>query len=189
MDGSEVHDPSTDKHILDWDESDVHHWLSSLGYSQYGEQIKGRSHPSLITVDSNNSLRLEHKIQGDSLCMLDSDGLKAFGITTIGQRLSILKSIYHLKIAHNIPFSEDDYVPPCMSPLSRHHNLLTPRVAEALSSTDVSLEKIHSTIKEQGMILPNIFVSLLLTPLSCSHSPPYIGRGQQNVDTCNEIFF
>ncbi|KAH9479494.1 Sexual differentiation protein ste4 [Psilocybe cubensis] len=112
-----VHDPAADKHILDWDESDVYQWFSSLGYSQYGEQIK------------------EHKIQGDSLCMLDSDGLKAFGITTVGQRLSILKSIYHLKIAHNIPFGEDDYIPP----------------SEAFSSADVvSLEQIHSTIKEQA---------------------------------------
>lgn len=57
----------------------------------------------------------EHKIQGDTLCMLDLDALKLFGITTIGQRLSILKSIYFLKVANDIPFSEDDYIPPCMS--------------------------------------------------------------------------
>jgi bZIP factor len=27
--------------ILDWDEDQVHRWLSSLGFSQYEAQIKG----------------------------------------------------------------------------------------------------------------------------------------------------
>ena len=29
------------KHILDWDESDVHEWFKGLGYPQYEAQIKG----------------------------------------------------------------------------------------------------------------------------------------------------
>jgi protein STE50 len=58
---------------------------------------------------------LEHKIQGDSLCELDSEGLKSLGITTIGQRLSILKSIYLVKLAHDVPMDENHYVPPCKS--------------------------------------------------------------------------
>ena len=43
------------------------------------------------------------------------DGLKSLGIATIGQRLSILKAIYLVKLAQNISFNEDDYVPPCSS--------------------------------------------------------------------------
>ena len=58
---------------------------------------------------------LEHKIQGDSLCELDSEGLKSLGITTIGQRLSILKSIYQIKLAQDVPIDESHYVPPCKS--------------------------------------------------------------------------
>lgn len=32
---------SNDRHILDWDESDVQSWFSSLGYPQYERQIRG----------------------------------------------------------------------------------------------------------------------------------------------------
>jgi hypothetical protein len=32
-----------DKHILDWDELDVHGWLAKLGYPQYEAQIRGPS--------------------------------------------------------------------------------------------------------------------------------------------------
>ncbi|KDR80576.1 hypothetical protein GALMADRAFT_1092083 [Galerina marginata CBS 339.88] len=104
------------KHLLDWDETDVHHWLSNLGFPQYEREIR------------------ENNIQGDTLCLLDSDGLKSLGIVTVGQRLSILKSIYHLKMAHDIPLNEDDYVPP----------------SETLASApteNVSLENIHSSVK------------------------------------------
>ena len=56
---------------------------------------------------------LEHKIQGDTLCDINADSLKSLGVTTIGQRLSILKAIYQVKVAHNIPIGEQQYVPPC----------------------------------------------------------------------------
>jgi hypothetical protein len=55
----------------------------------------------------------EHRILGDALCLLDSDGLKAVGVSTIGQRLSILKAVYNLKLAHNVPIDADHYVPQC----------------------------------------------------------------------------
>lgn len=57
------------------------------------------------------------------MCELDSEGLKSLGIITIGQRLSILKSIYMVKLAHDVPIDEDHYVPPCKS-----FHLCLPRV-------------------------------------------------------------
>jgi hypothetical protein len=39
---------ATNKHILDWDESDVHEWFRSLGYPQYEAQIKGT--PNLKSI-------------------------------------------------------------------------------------------------------------------------------------------
>lgn len=45
--------------------------------------------------------------------MLDAEALVSLGVKTVGQRLSILKSIYNLKVAHGMPLNEDDYVPPC----------------------------------------------------------------------------
>lgn len=100
------------KHILDWDESDVHQWLSNLGFGHYERQIRGMLLILLCVVDDPH-FQKEHKIQGDSLCLVDSEGLKNIGISSMGQRLSILKGIYEVKIAHNVEFGEDDYIPPC----------------------------------------------------------------------------
>ena len=57
----------------------------------------------------------EHKLSGDVLCLIDSEGLKAAGITSIGQRLAILKAIYLIKVAHDVPIEPEDYVPQCVS--------------------------------------------------------------------------
>ena len=50
--------------------------------------------------------------------MLDPDSLKEIGIATIGQRLAILKAVYNVKLAQNIPIEQDHYVPPCAFPLN-----------------------------------------------------------------------
>ncbi|KAF9563946.1 hypothetical protein CPC08DRAFT_685900 [Agrocybe pediades] len=115
--------PAADRHILDWDETDVQSWLSSLGYPQYEHQIR------------------EHKIQGDSLCELDSEGLKALGVTTIGQRLAILKAIYQVKLSHNVPIHEQSYVPPSEAP-ERVEN--------------INVEKLHSIVKDQAQRLRSL---------------------------------
>jgi len=110
--------PAADRHILDWDETDVHSWLSSLGYPQYESQIRGILFTKyLIDMCSNIPFWSEHKIQGDSLCELDSEGLRILGITSMGRRLAILKSIYQVKLSHNVPIDEAHYIPPCLSTL------------------------------------------------------------------------
>ncbi|KAI0704325.1 hypothetical protein BC835DRAFT_1262074 [Cytidiella melzeri] len=80
--------------IYDWDEGDVHAWLTTLGLPQYENQIR------------------EHRVTGDVLCLMDADTLKEVGIATIGQRLAILKAVYQLKLAQQIPIDADHYVPP-----------------------------------------------------------------------------
>ena len=70
----------------------------------------------VIQVEMNflkKTITPEHKIQGDSLCDLDFEGLKSLGITSIGQRISILKHIYQVKLAHDVPIGAHQYVPPC----------------------------------------------------------------------------
>ncbi|KAF9480517.1 protein kinase regulator [Pholiota conissans] len=111
---------ASDRHILDWDETDVHNWLSSLGYPQYEGQIR------------------EHKVKGDTLCDLKPEDLKSLGVATIGQRLSILKAIYQVKLAHNIPMDESHYVPPSEAP-ERVEN--------------INMEKLHSIVKDQAQRL------------------------------------
>lgn len=73
----------------------------------------------------------EHNISGDVLTNLDQESLKEVGVQTIGQRLAILKAVYHLKLAHNVPIDPDHYVPPCTSlrpeDSNTHHTYLVQR--------------------------------------------------------------
>jgi len=100
-------------HIHDWDESDVYNWLKTLGFRVEESQIRGAP-LSCRFYPANCVLRTEHRIRGDSLCSLGSEHLKALGVASVGHRLSILKSIYLVKIAHNVSIEEDDYIPPCL---------------------------------------------------------------------------
>lgn len=53
---------------------------------------------------------------------LDHEALKDVGIHSVGQRLSILKAVYALKIQENLPIEEGHYVPPCKRLLARFGN-------------------------------------------------------------------
>lgn len=56
---------------------------------------------------------IEHRISGDILSVLDHEGLREVGVHSVGQRLAILKEVYHLKVAHGVPIEPEHYVPPC----------------------------------------------------------------------------
>jgi hypothetical protein len=58
----------------------------------------------------------DNNITGDVLCRLDLEFLKEIGVTSIGQRVAILKAVYQLKVAHEVPFEPEDYIPPCKIP-------------------------------------------------------------------------
>ncbi|EJD07639.1 uncharacterized protein FOMMEDRAFT_101010 [Fomitiporia mediterranea MF3/22] len=103
--------------MLEWDEHDVHLWLAKLGYPQYEPQIR------------------EHHITGDILSQLDAETLKEIGISTIGQRLAILKAVYQLKLSQGIEIEPGQYVPP--SELEDTEEPLT-------------LPRLHDMVKEQG---------------------------------------
>ncbi|KAH9993741.1 hypothetical protein BJV74DRAFT_833020 [Russula compacta] len=80
--------------ISSWDENDVQLFFSNLGLPQYEAKVK------------------EHNLTGDVLCIMGPEDLKEIGIATVGQRLAILKAIYLIKIAHEVPFETDHYIPP-----------------------------------------------------------------------------
>lgn len=103
--------------ILEWDEGDVHAWLTTLGLPQYENQIR------------------LHRVSGDVLCLLDAESLKEIGIETIGQRLTILKAVYQLKVAQQIPIDSDHYVPPSEVE-DRHEHL--------------NLDRMYDLLREQG---------------------------------------
>ena len=75
---------------------------------------KVRSLPLRPYPTAANTLA-DNNITGDVLCLLDPETLKEMGVTTIGQRLAILKAVYNIKLAQNIPIEPEHYVPPCTS--------------------------------------------------------------------------
>ncbi|KDQ18933.1 hypothetical protein BOTBODRAFT_52133 [Botryobasidium botryosum FD-172 SS1] len=108
--------------LLDWDEDSVNSWLTALGYGRYQIQI------------------LEHGISGDVLSVLDHEGLKEIGVSSVGQRLAILREVYLLKRAQNIPIEPEHYVPPSEA------------VNDESQTEDhtVTLERIVGMIQEQN---------------------------------------
>ncbi|GAA5964435.1 hypothetical protein JCM8115_006313 [Rhodotorula mucilaginosa] len=80
--------------LLSLDADGVHQLWTDLGYPHYHEQLH------------------EHGITGDVLVHLDHAALKDVGVHSVGQRLAILKTVYDLKVAQNIPIEEGHYVPP-----------------------------------------------------------------------------
>jgi hypothetical protein len=57
--------------------------------------------------------RAENEIVGEALVALKHDDLKQMGVTSVGHRLTILKSVYDIKIKQDIPIESDHYVPLC----------------------------------------------------------------------------
>ncbi|PVF99872.1 hypothetical protein CPB86DRAFT_846078 [Serendipita vermifera] len=121
--------------ILDYSEQDVAEFLSSLGLDQYENQI------------------YEHRISGDILQALDSDSLKEIGISSVGQRLTVLKAVYTLKLRDGVPIDPDHYVPPSEAADSGA-NLTLPQLyrhVQQLEQRIISLEeenyRLHETIQ------------------------------------------
>ncbi|KAE8441794.1 hypothetical protein EG329_004307 [Mollisiaceae sp. DMI_Dod_QoI] len=79
--------------ITEWSADECADFVSSLGLQQYGDQF------------------LENEIVGEALVALQHDDLKQMGVTSVGHRLTILKSVYDIKIKQDIPIESDHYVP------------------------------------------------------------------------------
>lgn len=83
-----------------WNTDQVGQWISSLGFPQYSKSF----------IDNN--------ITGDVLVHLDHDDISDIGVTKIGHRVLILKSIYQLKEKEGGTYDKDGdgdaggYVPP-----------------------------------------------------------------------------
>lgn len=60
-------------------------------------------------------LAAENAIVGDALVALSHEDLKEMGIRSAGHRLTILKTVYELKILQGVPLEPDHFIPPCKS--------------------------------------------------------------------------
>lgn len=58
-------------------------------------------------------LAAENEIVGEALIALQHDDLKSMGIASVGHRLTILKSVYDVKKAQDVPIESDHYLPLC----------------------------------------------------------------------------
>ena len=107
--------------LLALDPDGVHRLFADLGFPHYRDQLQGPSPvcspvPSQThTADPPTRPRADHGISGDVLIHLDHAALKDVGVHSVGQRLAILKAVYDLKVAQDIPIEDGHYVPPCPS--------------------------------------------------------------------------
>ena len=62
----------------------------------------------------NTDCWVENDIVGEALVALHHDDLKSMEIASVGHRLTILKSVYDVKKAQDVPCESDHYLPLCM---------------------------------------------------------------------------
>ncbi|KAI1393260.1 uncharacterized protein F4822DRAFT_384096 [Hypoxylon trugodes] len=79
--------------ISEWDADECADFITSIGLQQYSDRF------------------IENEIVGEALVALLHDDLKAMGVTSVGHRLTILKSVYDVKKAQDVPIESDHYVP------------------------------------------------------------------------------
>ncbi|KAH8599590.1 hypothetical protein B0O99DRAFT_610791 [Bisporella sp. PMI_857] len=79
--------------ISEWTVDECADFVSGLGLRQYSERF------------------LENDINGEVLVALLHDDLKGIGVNSVGHRLTILKSVYDIKVKQDIPIETDNYVP------------------------------------------------------------------------------
>lgn len=60
----------------------------------------------------------ENGIVGEALIALKHEELKEMGISSVGHRLTILKSVYEIKTRQQVPLDVDHYIPLCRSPFA-----------------------------------------------------------------------
>ncbi|XXH04464.1 hypothetical protein Hte_010880 [Hypoxylon texense] len=79
--------------ISEWDAEECADFIATIGLQQYSDRF------------------IENEIVGEALVALLHDDLKAMGVTSVGHRLTILKSVYDVKKAQDVPIESDHYVP------------------------------------------------------------------------------
>ncbi|KAF7717593.1 Uncharacterized protein PECH_007601 [Penicillium ucsense] len=86
--------PRTPKSLISqWTVDECVDFLTSLGLLQYCGTFR------------------ENAIVGEALIALRHDELKEMGINSVGHRLTILKSVYEIKIRQCVPLDVDHYIP------------------------------------------------------------------------------
>ena len=86
--------------------------IATIGLEQYSDSFIGWLLQQHKPVRSRaNKQPAENEIVGEALVALGHDDLKQMGITSVGHRLTILKSVYDFKKAQDVPIESDHYMP------------------------------------------------------------------------------
>ncbi|CAG8901048.1 unnamed protein product [Penicillium nalgiovense] len=100
--------------ITEWGVDECKEFLTSLGLLQYHGTFRGKwtcssivSWRYLLTV----IYYAENGIVGEALIALKHEELKEMGINSVGHRLTILKSVYEIKVKQDVPLDADHYIP------------------------------------------------------------------------------
>ncbi|KAG6016917.1 hypothetical protein E4U41_004318 [Claviceps citrina] len=86
-------DRSLETVITEWTAEECADFVSTIGLPQYADSF------------------VENEIVGEALVALHHEDLKSMGIASVGHRLSILKSVYDVKKAQDVPSESDHYSP------------------------------------------------------------------------------
>ncbi|CAL5873193.1 uncharacterized protein PFLUO_LOCUS7462 [Penicillium psychrofluorescens] len=79
--------------ITEWTVDECLEYLTSLGLLQYHGTFR------------------ENGIVGEALIALRHEELKEMGINSVGHRLTILKTVYEMKVKQGVPLEADHYIP------------------------------------------------------------------------------
>ena len=105
--------------ISEWTAEECADFIATIGLEQYSDSFIGsllQQHPNAGVWSRANNQLVENEIVGEALVALQHDDLKQMGITSVGHRLTILKSVYDVKKAQDVPIESDHYMP-----LSTYH--------------------------------------------------------------------
>ncbi|KAL2826599.1 hypothetical protein BDW59DRAFT_144930 [Aspergillus cavernicola] len=120
--------------ITEWITEECASFIASLGLRQYC--------PSFI----------ENGIVGEALIALRHDELKEMGIASVGHRLTILKSVYEMKVKQDIPLDADHYIP-LSADQSMNESATQEDIARLIQSVRLRDERIVSVESELRRVL------------------------------------
>ncbi|KAI9930487.1 hypothetical protein ASPWEDRAFT_27010 [Aspergillus wentii DTO 134E9] len=120
--------------IVEWTAEECASFLVGLGLRQYCGAF------------------LDNEIVGEALIALKHDELKEMGITSVGHRLTILKSVYETKVKQDIPLDADHYIP-LSADQSMNENATQEDIARLIQSVRLRDEKITSVEYELRRVM------------------------------------
>ncbi|KAL4797825.1 hypothetical protein BDV19DRAFT_38312 [Aspergillus venezuelensis] len=120
--------------ITEWTAEECASYVTNLGLRQYRQSF------------------IENGIVGEALIALRHDELKEMGIASVGHRLTILKSVYEIKVKQDIPLDADHYIP-LSADQSMNESATQEDIARLIQSIRLRDEKIISVETELRRVL------------------------------------